>query len=102
MSESSQNAITASYSSGGLHKQISIPISAAMNIKLNPASTDAKTHYLASMRTATAELQTQVNTFLTDLMEKDKLEESGVLRTNTRSEDKAEEMYGEESIEDEA
>ncbi|MCJ1397786.1 hypothetical protein MMC11_000982 [Xylographa trunciseda] len=63
-------------------------------------STEEKTAYLSALRSSVAQLQEEVNTFLTAKMEEDKA--ITVQRTGIIDDKKEEENYGEEVVEDEA
>nr|OQO24604.1 hypothetical protein B0A51_08739 [Rachicladosporium sp. CCFEE 5018] len=79
----------------------------AFNLPLPaPASTSAttaeKTTYLATLREQTAQLQSEINVFLTQKMEEDvqSTAQEGKVK-KSKAEERAEEMYGEEEGEDE-
>ena len=64
-----------------------------------PGSTKAKTAYLSELRGAVTKLQSEVNTFLTQKMEEDKANAAG---EGGKADEKEEENYGEEVVEDDA
>lgn len=63
----------------------------------NAQSNSEKTEYLAALRRATMQMQTQVNELLTQKMEEDKLNDAAAGETAEQADEKAEEMYGEEA-----
>ena len=72
--------------------------------ELQAPATDAiedKTKYLRDLRKATLAIQEQVNKELTQRMEEDKAKEAGKATQTEVDEDKEEENYGEEVIEEE-
>lgn len=64
----------------------------------NPHSTEEKTAYLSSLRSAVTKLQEEVNAFLTQKMNEDK--DAAAAPTGESDEKKQEENYGEEIVED--
>lgn len=61
-----------------------------------------KTAYLSALRANVTQLQSDVNTFLTQKMEEDKAAEAGKADQKAKSKEEREEaMYGEEDVEEE-
>jgi len=59
-----------------------------------------KTEYLSALRAQASQLQSNINTFLTEKMEEDKAAEScSNVSKQSKQEEKEEEMYGEEDPE---
>lgn len=68
----------------------------------NQPSTKDKTTYISQLRKTTTQLQHDVNALLTSKMEEDKAAEAGSSDKRTKTkEEKEEEMYGEEDVEEE-
>lgn len=70
----------------------------------NTGSVDGKKAYLSELRGLVTELQSEINTFLTERMEEDKkaAEVQGQGLKDSEQEAKEEENYGEENVEDDA
>ncbi|TKA32869.1 hypothetical protein B0A50_01095 [Salinomyces thailandicus] len=64
-------------------------------------SVQEKTAYLSALRSQATQMQNDVNTFLTQKMEEEKAVESGAAKKTKAQEEKEEQMYGEEDLEDE-
>lgn len=59
----------------------------------------AKTAYLACLRTAIGEVQGEVNTYLTQRMDLEKASQTDAAKANPTKEEVEEERYGEEDLE---
>jgi hypothetical protein len=67
----------------------------------SPSTTNVteKTAYLSTLRSKSAELQSEINTFLTQKMEEDVKVAEGSAGKRSKKEEREEEMYGEEDPE---
>jgi hypothetical protein len=93
MSSNSTN-LTATYASpSGTH--------AFSHTLPSPSSTNVteKTAYLSALRSKNADLQSEINAFLTQKMEEDVKAAEGSASKRSRKEEREEEMYGEEDPE---
>lgn len=68
------------------------------SIPADGSDVDAKTTYLAALRSNASKLQGEINVFLTQKMEEDKAAE-GESKKKSAKEQREEEMYGEEDPE---
>lgn len=93
MSATSAN-LTASYvSPTGTHEfSHTLPSPSANNVT-------EKTAYLSALRSKSAELQSEINAFLTQKMEEDVKAAEGRPSKRSKKEEREEEMYGEEDPE---
>jgi hypothetical protein len=93
MSSNSTN-LTADYASpSGTHAfSHTLPSSSATNVT-------EKTAYLSTLRSKSAELQSEINAFLTQKMEEDNKAAEGSASKRSKKEEREEEMYGEEDPE---
>ncbi|EMC95030.1 hypothetical protein BAUCODRAFT_149060 [Baudoinia panamericana UAMH 10762] len=92
-------ALTASYLSTSTSKKFAHDLP---NLPHESKAQDAegKTAYLSALRSNSAKMQADINTFLTACMDHDKAaENSKSVRDARRDEEKEEEMYGEEDPE---
>lgn len=91
---STQLNLTADYASpSGAHTfSHALPSSSASNV------TD-KTAYLSALRSKNADLQNEINAFLTKKMEEDVKAAEGSAGQRSKKEEREEEMYGEEDPE---
>ena len=92
------NALTAIYSAPSVKQTLSSSLPSL------PAAQDIqqKTTYLSALRSSVTTMQNDINVFLTQKMEEDKASESGKDGVkSTTQDDRAEELYGEEDVEDE-
>lgn len=101
MASSSENSLTGHYAAISTTKEFqqTLPATPA------PSNTPQKTAYLIGLRKAAAQMQDDINAFLTLQMEQDKAAAaaSGAEGAKARvDEDKEEENYGEEVDDDEA
>ena len=94
----SSNALTASYASPSSAQVFSSSLP-SLPKELNEQDVQKKTEYLAALRSQATQMQSDINTFLTQRMEEDKAAESGSSGKSNVQEDKEEEMYGEEDPE---
>ena len=93
MSSTNTN-LTANYASpSGTHTfSHTLPSSSATNVT-------EKTAYLSTLRSKSAELQSEINAFLTQKMEEDVKAAEGRPSKRSKKEEREEEMYGEEDPE---
>ena len=93
MSSTSAN-LTASYASpSGSHAfSHTLPSPSATNVT-------EKTTYLSTLRSKSADLQSEINAFLTQKMEEDVKAAEGGVGKRSKKEEREEEMYGEEDPE---
>ena len=91
---SSNTSLTANYASpSGTHTiSHTLPSPSANNVT-------EKTAYLSTLRSKSAELQSEINTFLTQKMEEDAKAAEGRPSKRSKKEEREEEMYGEEDPE---
>ncbi|KAI9852426.1 MAG: hypothetical protein M1838_000744 [Thelocarpon superellum] len=91
-------ALTATYVSPTAERTFSHPLPTSAN---ELASSDAKTAYLAALRSNVTKLQEDVNSFLTQKMDEDNAAAGGrAQKIAGKDESKEEENYGEEVIDD--
>lgn len=92
------HSVSASYTSPSGTHTFSIPIAAPCT----DASTAERTKYLGELRANTKKLQADVNKFLTEKMEEDKLQQAQAGSKDKKEEEAAreEENYGEEVVEE--
>lgn len=88
--------ILASYKSPAATQTISLELPP---VPKDGGSVQAKTEYLSALRAKTSEMQSEINTFLTQKMEEDKAAEAG---GKSVADQKEEENYGEEDPENDA
>jgi hypothetical protein len=92
-SENNHQSLSATYTTPGTEEKVfdhQLPTCSS-----NPSTND-RVAYLMALRQKAAELQAQVNSFLTQKMDKDKID-AGV---STAAEEQEEENYGEEVVDD--
>lgn len=91
---STKMSLTAEYASpSGTHTfSHTLPSSSANNVT-------EKTAYLSAVRSKNADLQNEINTFLTQKMEEDVKAAEGSAGQRSKKEQREEEMYGEEDPE---
>jgi hypothetical protein len=94
MSEKQQQ-ITAHYDAPSGSKDFT---SSLPSVPSDESDVDAKTAYLAALRSNASKLQGDINVFLTQKMEEDKAAE-GESKKKSAAEEREEEMYGEEDPE---
>lgn len=104
MSSTNSPSLTANYTSPTSTHTFS---SSLPTLQPGNASTEEKTAYLSALRSNVSQLQGDVNTFLTQKMEEDKAREAEAVggadgkRVRMKDEEREEEMYGEEDVEEE-
>ena len=91
---STDTSLTANYASPSDTHTFShtLPSSSAGNVT-------KKTAYLSTLRSKSAELQSDINAFLTQKMEEDVKAAEGRPSKRSKKEEREEEMYGEEDLE---
>ena len=91
---SANTDLTANYASpSGTHTfSHTLPSPSANNVS-------EKTAYLSTLRSKSAELQSEINAFLTQKMEEDVKAAEGSSSKRSKKEEREEEMYGEEDPE---
>ena len=91
--EASNATLQADYAGPGDAKSFAYPLPPASN-----KSTEQKTAYLSALRESVTKLQEDINVFLTSKMEEDKA--SASMAGSNVDDQKEEENYGEENLDD--
>lgn len=100
--------LNASYNSPSASKSFDHPLSSTCPsadalTAGSPEATKQKTAYLSELRKSTKDLQEEINVYLTQKMEEDKAAASAAdtkSKVDGTKEEKEEEMYGEEDVEE--
>jgi hypothetical protein len=91
--DSNNQSLSATYTSPGTEEKV---FDHQLPVYSSSSSTNDRVAYLATLRQKAAELQAQVNTFLTRKMDQDKASAGA----STATDEQEEENYGEEVVDD--